>query len=70
MNTGKVRIFIQPLGQRGGAFEVARVRNRARDVLDAVSAISGPFEVAYHAVREPIARPLRAGFACATGGGR
>ncbi len=58
MNTGKVRIFIQPLGQRGGAYEVAQVRNTSAAVSAAVQPLLGTFDVGYYAVRTSrVSRP-------------
>ena len=53
----QVKIFVQPLDRKVGAFEVGRVRGNARAVESAVRRYAGGgFEVATVPVRVPAAK--------------
>lgn len=58
---GKVRVFIQPLGQCGGAYEVAQVTGGQRQIARTLRPLSEAFQVSYYTIRRPRARLALAG---------
>lgn len=63
----KVRVFIQPLGQRGGAYDVGLVQGGNRQIERTLRPLAAAFQVTCYTIRN---RPRVRGLVAAAGGGR